>query len=81
VKGFRKDDKALTPQEFKEVMKKIEREHCFGKPVQVNWVKYVRPSFDMRDGKCFYIELDDKSFDSYVCKGRMIDEIYNWLNR
>lgn len=75
------DNKALTQEQFAEIMVEINNHHSFGKPRHTNWIKYVRPSFDMRDGKCFYIQLDQKKFDSRECKDTMFEEIMMWLKR
>jgi hypothetical protein len=48
-------EKSLTVEQFKQVMQRIEKNHRFGKYGHTKGVKYVRPSFDMRDMKCFYI--------------------------
>lgn len=75
------DNKALTQEQFVEIMSKINKHHSFGKHKHTNWIKYVRPNFDMRDGKCFNIHLDDKEFDSRECKDTMFNEIMKWLKR
>lgn len=75
------DEKALTIEQFNEIMKEINGSHSFGRAKHTNWVKYVRPSFDMRDGKCFYIKLDYQDFDSRECESTMFEEIMLWLKR
>lgn len=81
MKGFSEDEKALTSTQFLEVMKEIDHHHAFGKYGHTNWVKYVRTNFDMRDGKCFHIMLDQKAFSSSECKTTMHDEIMKYLKR
>lgn len=75
------DAKALTIEQFTKIITEIRDHHSFGKYGHHNWVKYVRPSFDMRDGKCFYLVLDKKEFDSRQCKTTMYEEIMKWLKR
>lgn len=81
MKGFAKDEKALTSAQFIQLMQEIDQNHSFGKYGHRNWVKYVRPDFDMRDGKCFHIKLDDKVFSSSDCKTTMYEEIMAYLKR
>jgi hypothetical protein len=73
----------LTIEQFKQIMQRVERQHRFGKYGHTKWIKYVRPNFDMRDNRCFYITFEgggftEKSF-SHTDQVPMYDEIMAWL--
>jgi hypothetical protein len=72
------DNKALTIDEFKEIMNRIISKHRFA--TGGRGIKYVRPHFDMRDCRCYHIHFDnmDVTFD-YRDNGRMYDNIMKWL--
>lgn len=74
------DLKALTAEQFILIMSKIAECHSFGHMGHTKWVKYVRPHFDMRDGKCFVIKLDEKVFTSKGSKNGMYDDILSYLD-
>lgn len=72
---------AMTLNEFNQIMQIIKEKHSFGKIGHTNWVKYVRPHFDLRDGLCFSIKINEKIFHSNSCKVTMYDDIIQWLER
>lgn len=77
-------DKCLTLEQYYEIMTKIRNEHSFGKHKHTKWIKYVRPQFDMRDGKCFHIKFEgafegNEKIFSQKDEGLMFDNIMIWL--
>ncbi|KAF6578320.1 hypothetical protein G9G54_13670 [Paenibacillus sp. EKM212P] len=85
---------AMTPSQYNEMMKEIARAHRFGGLSKAIWddeearsrckyIKYVRPNWDMRDGRCFSIRFDPcgKEFHSgYGETVPLYDQIVEWLN-
>lgn len=74
----------LTMNQFNLIMQKIERDHKFGIPRQKGWIKYVRPSFDVRDGMCFSITFVHEGhpylFDTRTNTNTMYVDIISWLD-
>jgi len=70
--------KTLTPDEFKSIMNYIFENHSFGQ-CHSRFIKYIRPSFDTRDRRCFHIKFDDKDIDFRDNGKPMYDNIMNWL--
>ena len=73
-------ENALSQEEYDLVMEEIKRNHFFNMfpfPPNHKAIKYVRPNWDMRDGKCFSIEFDNMKF--HQSDGKMFDLIMNWL--
>jgi hypothetical protein len=76
-----KEEKLLTPQQFKDLMALIQRNYAFGHGGKI---KYIDPSFDMRDGKCFSINFrngmhTEKRFTFRDVKDSMYNDIIVWL--
>ena len=75
--------KALTLDQWKEVMNRITQHHRFGKYGHATWIKYVRPQFDMRDCTCFHIKFQYagsyKEF-SHIDEKPMFEAIMEWLD-
>lgn len=75
----------LTYTQWRAVMNEIWRHHRFG---GLSWsdkrpcrnIKYVRPSFDMRDGRCFTVSFDEVTFDFRGSERPMYERIMAWLN-
>lgn len=64
----------LTVEQYQEIMNEIWKYHRFGSLSKSSWsnderincckhIKYVRPNWDMRDGRCFSIRFDNVHFD------------------
>lgn len=73
---------SLTDNQYEEIMTEIRRNHRFGQypfPANHKCIKYIRPNWDMRDGKCFLISFDDKKFSPYDSTIPMFDRILKWL--
>lgn len=92
-------DLALTREQYDSIMREIWEYHRFGGLSKKAWddkerlarcknIKYVRPNWDMRDGRCFSIRfdglgcpVDGKEFYSgYGETVPMYDRIMEWLN-
>lgn len=74
---------SLDVDQWKEIMNIIAKNHSFGKYGQTKWVKYVMPSFDMRDGKCFFIKFRYAGGEiefSHTDDKPMYDAILEWLS-
>lgn len=76
-----KDEKTLTPKQFKDLMALIQSKYAFGHGGKI---KYIDPSFDMRDGKCFNINFrngmhKEKRFTFREVENSMYNEIVVWL--
>lgn len=74
----------LSIKQYKEIMNEISRNHRFGslsKSVRDTnrCIKYVRPSWDMRDGRCYYIQFDEVGFDFRGSERSMFERIMGWL--
>lgn len=75
---------ALSPSQFKTLMNEITRNHRFGRSGR--GIKYVHPTFDMRDGRCFYVNFrgvtgptEGVAFDFRDSADPMYDRIMAWL--
>jgi hypothetical protein len=81
-----KHGESLNKAQFDEIMAEIVKYHRFGVSTKKNvncvnrYIKYIRPSWDMRDLKCFFIQFDYKEFDSRDSDDSMYDCIMKWLN-
>jgi hypothetical protein len=73
-------EKALTIEQFSELMNYVIKHHRFGVP-RGKFIKYVRPHFDLRDQRVFSITFDNmgKTFDSRDNDKSMYDNIMKWL--
>jgi len=81
------DSRSLTFKQFHAIMNRIGVHHRFGglspepKPP---YIKYVHPTFDMRDGAVFSIlfrgMFEDKQFDFRDSEETMYSRIMSWLN-
>lgn len=86
---------AMTKEQFETVMSEIEKYHKFGRYYQDKKVreknkhiKYVRPSWDMRDGMCFSVKFEGltcgmvgKTFGSGEETVPLFNRIMEWLNK
>ena len=72
-------DKSLTKEQYSEIMNRIWKHHRFA--VGGRNIKYVRPNWDMRDGRCFHIQFDNNEmkFDFRDNDKTMYENIMNWL--
>lgn len=82
-----KNGETLTKKQFDEIMTEITKHHRFGgrygqkkEGGVCRYIKYIRPSWDMRDLKCFFITFDEKEFDFRESDDSMFNCIMNWLN-
>lgn len=84
---------AMTREGFEGLMNQIANFHHFYGPKPIydspearsrcKYIKYVRPNWDMRDGRCFSIRFDPcgKEFHSgYGETVPLYDQIVEWLN-
>ncbi|WMT42830.1 hypothetical protein RE628_11385 [Paenibacillus sp. D2_2] len=82
---------ALSKEQYDKIMSEILVSHRFGggsNNPDSKYIKYVRPSWDMRDGMCFSIRFDGlfgidgtKEFNSgYRETTHMYERIMEWLN-
>jgi hypothetical protein len=76
---------ALSKQQFDTIMQEITKHHRFGgwnedRSKVDRYIKYVRPHWDMRDLKCFYVDFDNIRFDFRQSDESMFDRIMKWLN-
>lgn len=81
----RNESDALTLDQYKAIMQEIWNYHRWvrSKCEHSKHIKYVRPNWDMRDGRCFSIQFDPgkKVFScGYGETEPMYDRIMNWLN-
>lgn len=80
------DMRSLNRQQYELILKEIWEHHRFGglsnsKKQPCRHIKYIRPHWDMRDGKSFCIKFDDKMFDFRDSATRtMYDRIMSWLD-
>lgn len=79
------DNQSLSKSQYEEIMIEIVKHHRFGglsnsdnRPCR--HIKYIRPNWDMRDGRCFTITFDRKVFDFRDNDTPMFERIMNWLN-
>jgi hypothetical protein len=81
-----KHGESLNKIQFDEIMSEIVKHHRFSGNLKKNanginrYIKYIRPNWDMRDLKCFFIQFDHKEFDSRDSDDSMYDRIMRWLN-
>lgn len=74
--------KALTMDQFNDIMNRIKEKHSFGRYGHTKWIKYIRPSFDMRDFMCFSITFrhgSDETTFGQSGNGTMYERIMEWL--
>ncbi|MCM3274195.1 hypothetical protein [Paenibacillus elgii] len=76
---------SLTVEEYKKIMNIIWDNHRFGglsknRSENCRHIKYIRPDWDMRDGRCFSISFDDVHFDFRGSNRSMYDRIIAWLS-
>lgn len=76
--------KALSRSQFADVMSTIRENHRFG--IAGRMVKYVQPTFDMRDDRIFHIvfrglfdPIEGITFDFRDNEKPMIENIMQWL--
>jgi putative IMPACT (imprinted ancient) family translation regulator len=70
--------KCLTLPELQSILDYINVRHKFG-ITHSRFIKYIRPVIDMRDSRCFRIELGRTTFDFRETENRMYDNIMQWL--
>lgn len=72
-------ERSLTREQYSEIMNRIWKHHRFARGGRS--IKYVRPNWDLRDGKCFHIQFDnnDVKFDFRDNENSMYDNIISWL--
>ncbi|WP_413986371.1 hypothetical protein [Paenibacillus polymyxa] len=84
---------AMTSEGFSLLMAHIQDKHHFYGPkliydtpearARCKYIKYVRPNWDMRDGRCFSIRFDPCGKEIYIEPGETVplyDRIIDWLN-
>lgn len=73
------ENKSLTKEQYTEIMNRIWQYHCFARGGRN--IKYIRPNWDMRDGKCFHIAFDNSGvkFDFRDNEKTMYENIMEWL--
>lgn len=75
---MRLDEQSLTKEQYNEIKNRIWQHHRFAHGGRN--IKYIRPSWDMRDGRCFHIEFNNHiHFDYQDEGGTMFDKIMAWL--
>lgn len=71
-------DTSLTKEQYSVILNHIWKHHRFARGGRN--IKYIRPSWDMRDGKCFYVDFDSKDFDFRDdTEVPMFKRIMDWL--
>lgn len=80
-----RNGRPLTFTEFAKILYDIRDHHRWGESDarRSRWIKYIRPSFDMRDCKVFNVEFQGghgtKTFDCRDSDEPMHERIMRWL--
>ncbi len=72
----------LTMEQFTEIVERIKQQHSFGRHGHTKWIKYIRPTFDMRDNTCFNVTFDHQGRGTnfnHTDEKDMYEAIIEWL--